>query len=142
MNKYAFAGAAVLLVGTLQSPALAQSKQATPLASLTQEQKDHGVETFQLLASAMQSPNVPEKIKSVLMGCMYENSVGQISEAVDGVIKDNPGKIDRTKPEQVVGVIARICGYTPDETAPSAAPGKKTGTPPPAAPKSGAPKGR
>ena len=137
MNRYAIAGAVALAVGA--GPAVAQ--QATPLTSLTQEQKDHGVETFRVLASAMQSPNVPEKVKSVLMGCMYENSVGKISEAVDGVIKDNPGKIDRTKPEQVVGVIARICGYEPDPAAATApaAPGAKTPAP---APSTSKPKGR
>jgi hypothetical protein len=138
MNKYAIAGAVALAIGA--GPAVAQ--EATPLASLTQEQKDHGVETFRVLASAMQSTNVPDDVKSVLMACMYENSVGKISEAVDGVIKDNPGKVDRTKPEQIVGVIARICGYEP-KAATSATPGAKPATPttPKPAP-SGTPKGR
>ena len=90
----------------------------------------------------MQSPNVPDEVKSVLMGCMYENSVGKISEAVDGVIKDNPGKVDRTKPEQIVGVIARICGYEP-AAANAATPNAKPAAPAPAKPApSGAPKGR
>ena len=138
MNRYAIAGAVALAVGA--GPAMAQ--EATPLTSLTQEQKDHGVETFRVLASAMQSPNVPDEVKSVLMGCMYENSVGKISEAVDGVIKDNPGKVDRTKPEQIVGVIARICGYEPT-AANAATPNAKPAAPAPAKPApSGAPKGR
>ncbi len=122
MNRIAVAGAVALALGT--APVAAQAQDATPLESLSQEQKDHGVETFKLLASAMQSDKVPESVKSVLMACMYENSVGKISETVDKVIAANPGKIDRAKPEQMVGVIAQVCGYKPDQSKAAEAPAK------------------
>jgi len=133
-------GGAALALGMIGTPALAQGAKSPP--ALTQEQKDHGVETFRLIASAMQSENVPNDVKSVLMGCMYENPIGKISETVDSALAANPGKIDRTKPEQMLSVIAQVCGYEPPATG-TAAPGKAPAAPgkPPAAP-AGRPKGR
>jgi len=133
MNTISMLGGAALALGMAGTPALAQD--AKPLTSLTQVQKDHGVETFRIIASAMQSENVPNDVKSVLMGCMYENPIGKISETVDSALAANPGKIDRTKPEQMLGVIAQVCGYEPP-AAGAAAPGKAPATPgkPPATP--------
>ena len=140
-KKTALAVGAMLLLG-VNAPALAQKKPApkAPAAqgALTQEQKDHGVETFRLIASAMQSQNVPDDVKSVLMGCIYENPIGKISEATDKVIAANPGKVDRTKPEQMLSVIAQICGYEPPKDAATPAPAPAQGPPAP----SGTAKGR
>ncbi|HEY7808114.1 MAG TPA: hypothetical protein VIC34_13025 [Croceibacterium sp.] len=140
MNRTLVLGTAALALVATHAPARAQG--AKPLTTLTQEQKDHGVETFRLIASAMQSENVPSDVKSVLMGCMYENPIGKISETVDSALAANPGKIDRTKPEQMLSVIAQVCGYEPPATG-TAAPGKAPAAPgkPPAAP-AGRPKGR
>ena len=130
------AGAALALT-MAASPLLAQTaKPATP-RTLTEEQKTHGIETFRLIASGMQSQNVPDDVKSVLMGCIYENAIGKISDAVDQVVAANPDKVDRTKPEQMLGVIASVCGYEPKDEAAAPASGK---TPAPAP--SGTPKGR
>ena len=52
------------LLGQITEGAGATKPAAAP--ALTQEQKDHGVETFRLIASAMQSQNVPDDVKSAL----------------------------------------------------------------------------
>ena len=122
MNRIVKLSCAALALALATSPALAQSaKPAAAAAGLTEEQKNHGIETFRVIASGMQSQNVPDEVKSVLMGCIYENPIGKISDAVDKVIAGNPGKVDRTKPDQLLGVIASVCGYEPpaDAAAPA-----------------------
>mgnify|MGYP001546404636 CR=1 FL=1 len=113
----------------------APSPAAKPLADAppTEEQQEHGVQTFGLIASAVQSKNVPDDLKAVLMQCVYGNSVRKISDGLDKVIAANPGKIDRTKPEQMLSVLARICGYEPPAT-PAATPGAPQGSAPTTAP--------
>jgi hypothetical protein len=135
MNKIALMGGAALAL--VASPLLAQTAKPAAPRTLTEEQKAHGIETFRLIASGMQSQNVPDDVKSVLMGCIYENPIGKISDAVDQIVAANPDKVDRTKPEQMLGVIASVCGYEPKDVAPAPATGK---TPAPAP--SGTPKGR
>jgi len=126
---------------SVSAPALAQkapaAKAAPGAVPLTQEQQDHGVQTFGILASAMQSNNVPNDVKAVLMACVYDNSIGNISQTVDKVLAANPGKIDRTKPDQMLSVMAQICGYEPkaDAAAGSATPTPKATTPPATTPK-------
>jgi hypothetical protein len=140
IKKFALLAAATMLTVGVNAPALAQGKpaaKATPPAakapeggaSLTKEQQEHGIRTFGLLASAMQSKNVPNEVKSVLMLCVYENSVGKISEAMDKVVAANPGKIDSAKPEEMLSLMAQICGYEPPATA-KAAPDTAPATPP------------
>jgi hypothetical protein len=124
MKKFVGFGTVALALALAQAPAVAQD--AKPAAPLTEDQKNHGVETFRLLASAMQSQNVPDDVKSALMGCMYENAIGKISQTVDSVIAANPGKIDRAKPDQMLGVIAQICGYEPKAGAATAPAAKST----------------
>jgi hypothetical protein len=129
MNRAAFVAAAALLAG-YQAPALAQAKE-TATAPLTKDQKDHAVEDFGILSSAMRSDQVPDDVKAALMGCIYSNSLGKISTAIDEVIAKNPGKVDRAKPDSILGAMAAICGYKPSEAA---------ATPPPSGQK--APVGR
>ena len=129
--------AACMMLAAVPGPALAQKTPAAPAASpvqtATQDQKDHAVQTFQLLAAAMASDKIPNDVKSVLMSCMYDNSIGNISATVDSALTANPGKVDRTKPDEMVGVIAAVCGYRPPDGASS---------PAPRAPSAGAAKGR
>jgi hypothetical protein len=132
MNKvFAVALGATLLTASVpglaqRAPAAGAAPKAVPL---TQEQQDHGIQVFGILASAMQSANVPNEVKSALMSCVYDNSVGSISQTVDKVLEANPGKVDRTKPDQLLSVIAQICGYEPKAGA-AAAPAPKATTPP------------
>jgi hypothetical protein len=75
------------------------------------------VEYLKVFVSALQSENVDQPIKGALVGCIYENPFSKIAEGIDKVIADNPGKIDRSKPDQILGVMARICGYVPPAAA-------------------------
>jgi hypothetical protein len=128
MNRAVFFAAAALLIG-YQAPALAQTKgkSAAPAVaaqpgSLTKEQLDHAVEDFGILSSAMRSDQVPDDVKSALMGCIYSNPLSKISSAIDQIATANPGKVDRTKPDSVLGAMAAICGYRPSPAAAGATP--------------------
>ena len=123
MNKAAFLAAAVLLAG-YHAPALAQAKPAAPAASapLTADQKEHAVEDFGILSGAMRSDQVPDDVKAALMGCIYSNPLSKISSAIDQISAANPGKVDRTKPDSVLGAMAAVCGYKPSQAPSAAAP--------------------
>jgi hypothetical protein len=86
---------------------------------------------FQVLMSALHSDKVEAPIKSALFACIYENSMGKISQAVDGVITANPGKIDKTNPTQVLGVMSGVCGYRPPAAGAAPAPSPAPTPPPP-----------
>ena len=139
MKKFGFIAVALLLAGTHQAalaqtrgktaarPAAAKPASAKPSASsaasqgLSTEQRDHAIQDFGVMASAMRSDKVPDDVKSALMGCIYENSLGKISTAIDKVSVDNPGKVDRKNADSVLGAMAAVCGYQPAVAAPSAA---------------------
>ena len=129
MKKFGFIAVALLLAGTHQAAlaqrgkaaakpaAAAKPSAAAPAAAgsdgLTADEKDHAIQDFGVMSSAMRSDKVPDEVKSALMGCIYSNPLSTISNAIDGVIKDNPGKVDRANPDQVLGVMAVVCGYQP-----------------------------
>ena len=144
MKRIVMTGVAALAFATAASAVSAQDVTPTPAPKLTDAQKEHGIETFRLIASAMQSQNVPDDVKSALMGCIYENLVCKISDTVDNALAANPGKVDRAKPEQLLGVIAQVCGYEPPAqgTTPPAAAAAKTPPAPRPAARSGTAKGR
>jgi len=140
VKKFGFIAVALLLAGTHQAafaqtrgktaarPAAAKSAAAKPVAAssaassgLSTEQRDHAIQDFGVMASAMRSDKVPDDVKSALMGCIYENSLGKISTAIDKVSVDNPGKVDRKNADSVLGAMAAVCGYQPAVAAPSAA---------------------
>jgi hypothetical protein len=121
MKKAAILAAAAMLLG-YQAPALAQAKPAAAAsAPLTADQKQHAVEDFGIMASAMRSDQVPDDVKAALMGCIYSNPLSKISSAIDEISAANPGKVDRTKPDSVLGAMAAVCGYKPSQ-APAATP--------------------
>jgi hypothetical protein len=60
------------------------------------------------MASAMRSDKVDDDVKSALMGCIYSNSLATISDAMDKLIVANPGKLDRTKPDDLLNAQAAV----------------------------------
>lgn len=166
VKKFGFIAVALLLAGTHQAafaqsrgkaaarPAAARSTAArstaaAPAASegLTAEQRDHAIQDFGVMSSAMRSDKVPDDVKSALMGCIYSNTLGKITTAIDKVSADNPGKVDRKNADSVLGAMAAVCGYRPSQAAPSAtAPAPSAAAPAPSAPaprpEQGAPTGR
>jgi hypothetical protein len=131
MKKIALAAAALAISATpalaaaQKAPAKAAAKPAAKPAAdapISKEQQDHAVQDFSVLTSAMRSDKVGNDLKSALMGCIYSNPLSTISTAIDGVIKDNPGKVDRANADQVLGVMAVVCGYEPPAGAAAATP--------------------
>ena len=147
MKKFGYIAVALLLAGSHQA-ALAQTRgkaaakptaaAAAPAANaenLTADQRDHAIQDFGVMSSAMRSDKVPDDVKSALMGCIYSNPLGKISTAIDKVSLDNPGKVDRKNADSVLGAMAAVCGYQPATTAAApSAPAPK--------PQQGAPAGR
>jgi hypothetical protein len=77
---------------------------------------------LKVLISGLQSDKVDEPVKAALVGCLYDNSLGKISQSMDKVIAENSGKIHKDNPSEVLSVMARICGYQPAQGAPGTAP--------------------
>jgi len=97
------------------------TKAAAPAAGAQVAQSEHAVLYLKVLISALQSDQVKEEAKSALVGCLYENSLGKISEGVDKVIAENADKVQRDKPAEVFAVLTAVCGYKGDPTQPSPA---------------------
>lgn len=111
---------ATLMAGTLLMAGAANAQAATPPAAHGKPGAPAGKAQVQdamlylnVLISGLQSDKVEQPIKGVLVGCLYNNSLGTISESMDKVIAENPGKIHKDKPGELLGVMVRICGYDP-----------------------------
>lgn len=72
---------------------------------------------LKVLISGLQSEKVEQPLKGALVGCLYNNSLGKITESMDKVIAENPGKIHKDNPAELLGVMVRICGYNPQAAA-------------------------
>ncbi|HKR91656.1 hypothetical protein [Novosphingobium sp.] len=119
----------------LAAPAKAPAKAAPAApasASASQSQEQDAMLYLKVLISGLQSEKVDQPVKGALVGCLYNNSLGKITESMDKVIAENPGKIDKNNPSQLLGVLARICGYQPEAAPAGSAP----------APSGNAPSGR
>ncbi|WP_443970893.1 hypothetical protein [Sphingobium sp. CR28] len=110
------AGMMVALAGV---PVMAQAPKAPAARPRpSKPQLESAAASLKIILSALQSDKVEAPIKDALFGCMYENNLAKISEATDKVIAANSGKVDRKNPNQMLGVIAGVCGYRP-KTAPA-----------------------
>jgi hypothetical protein len=134
MRKLVLALAAGGLVLSAVPAIAAPAKKAAPAktapaaaAPAAQVQSEHAVLYLKVLISALQSDQVKEEAKSALVGCLYENPLGKISESVDKVIAENADKVHRDKPAEVFGVLTAVCGYKGDPTQPAPASVPTTG---------------
>ena len=107
--------AAALLVAGAHGSALAQDAQVREVQPASPELQKHAVENLRVLISGLQSDKVETEIKDVLVACLFENSLREISEAVDKAIAANSERFDRSKPSQLLGVMVGVCGYQPPE---------------------------
>ena len=108
------------------SPALAQEVKQQPAAkepSVAEQQ--HTLEYLKVLISALQSDKVEEPVKGALVGCLYGNSLRTIGLAMDEAISKAPASFSRTDPNNLLGLMAHVCGYKPE-------PGAVAGSPAPA----------
>jgi len=126
---------AVAALATSATPLIAAAPAAKPSAGVPERpgttppgdktQVEHAMLYLNVLVSGLQSDKVDQPIKGTLVGCLYDNSLGTITTSMDKVIEENPGKISRENPSQLLGVMARICGYTPPAGAVAPAPAGK-----------------
>ena len=120
------AAAALLLAaapGLAQAPA-APTVPKPPAAQLTKAQIEDVAYEMRVLVSALQSDKVDEPSKEALSQCIYNNAFSKISEAMNKVVADNAGKIDKRNADQMLFVMVRVCGYDPQKAAAAkAAPG-------------------
>jgi hypothetical protein len=114
--------------GTAAKPAAP----AAPTAQPTKDQLDDAAFEMRVLVSAMNSDKVEAPVKDALFECLYQNNFAKISEAISKVIAQNPNKVAKRNPDQILGVMAGVCGYRPKAPAAGA-------TPAPAAPAKPAP---
>ncbi|MCT2400042.1 hypothetical protein [Novosphingobium mangrovi (ex Huang et al. 2023)] len=105
-----------LVLGSGSAFAAAPAK-AQPRAATGQSQVKNAELYLKVLISGLQSKNVEGPVKGALVGCLYNNSLGRITESMDKVIAENPGKIHRDNPGELLSVMVRICGYKPDAAA-------------------------
>ena len=125
------------------TPALAATKAAKsvakPATAAADNQPPAAVQNAMLylkvLISALQSDKIEQPVKGALVGCLYNNSLGKITESMDKLIADNPGKVSRDNPTQLLSALVAVCGYQPEGAA-------GAGTAPTPAPKTTAPQGR
>lgn len=109
--------AALVALTLMAAPGQVMAQGASPAVKPSAAQKQAAVFNLRVLIGALQSDKVDNQAKAALIGCLYDNSLRKISDAVDKVIAANPGKINRTNPDQILSVIVGVCGYRP---APSA----------------------
>lgn len=121
-------------------PAPAKAGAAAPAAGghAPSPEVERAMLYLKVLISGLQSEKVEGPIKGALVGCIYNNSLEKISESMDKVIAENPGKIHRDNPTELLSAMVAICGYKPAAAAAGApaAPGAS------ATPQHPAPQGR
>jgi hypothetical protein len=122
------------LLAAMSGPVLAQAKPVpaqAPLPPPTKAQIESASFYLSIMMSAMASKDVEGPIKNQLFSCLYENQFGRIADAMDKTIAANAGKVDKSNPTQVLGVMASVCGFKPTAAAqpapPPAKPGQKSG---------------
>ncbi|WP_285017774.1 hypothetical protein [Novosphingobium sp. fls2-241-R2A-195] len=134
MNKLVLtvATAALAIAGTSSvacaaAPKAAAKSAAKPAAAAPaggDSQAQHAMLYLKVLISGLQSDKIEEPVKGALVGCIYDNSLGKITESMDKVIAENSGKISRDNPSELLSVMAQICGYKPTAPAAGTAPAK------------------
>lgn len=85
----------------------------------------HALLYLKVLISGLQSDKVEEPVKGVLVGCLYNNSLARISGAMDKVIVDNPEKVHRDKPDELLRAMVAICNHSDQK--PAGAPAQPQG---------------
>jgi hypothetical protein len=109
----------------LSAGATAQEAPAPEAAAPAEDEattQQHAVQNIQLFFAALNSEEVSQEVKNALVGCIYQNSMRQITVAMDKAIEANSATIDRNDSSQMVGLMASICGYQPQNAGAGAQP--------------------
>ncbi|GFE74298.1 MULTISPECIES: hypothetical protein [Novosphingobium] len=131
--------AAVALVAGLAAPAQAAAPKKAPAkaaapaktaaapaagAHAPSPEVERAMLYLKVLISGLQSDKVEPPAKGALVGCIYTNSLQKISDSMDKVIAENPGKIHRENPSELLSAMVAICGYKPAAAAQPAPQGR------------------
>lgn len=109
-NTHSFAAAALFLLAPLATAVQAQAAPTPP----SKAQMETAALRFKVMYSALAAPKIEAPVKNALFGCIYQHSMSEISAKMDQAIAANPKvKIDKTNPDQLLGVMAAVCGYKP-----------------------------
>ncbi|TCM22273.1 hypothetical protein EDF56_101960 [Novosphingobium sp. PhB165] len=105
-------------------PAAASAAKPAPQPAAPPPEVQHALLYLKVLISGLQSDKVDEPVKGVLVGCLYNNSLSRISTAMDKVIADNPEKVHRDKPDEMLSAMVAICNHSAQAAPGQAAPGQ------------------
>ena len=117
---------AAALTGT-GALAAAPAKAPAQAAPASKAEVQDAMLYLKVLISGLQSDKIEQPVKGALVGCLYNNSLGKITDSMEKVIAENPGKIHRDNPSELLGVMVRICGYHPEAAAKPASNNAATG---------------
>ncbi|MET1754882.1 hypothetical protein ABVV53_05325 [Novosphingobium sp. RD2P27] len=79
----------------------------------------HAMLYLKVLISALQADKLDQGIKGALVGCLYNNTLGTITESMDKLIAANPDKVSRDDPNQLLQALAAVCGFQPEAPTPA-----------------------
>jgi hypothetical protein len=100
----------------------AQAKKPAAPKPPSQAQMQRAANKFRVVMSALQSDKVPQPVKNVLFVCLYSNPFSKITEGTDKAIAAR--KLDKNKPDVVLGAMAAVCGFRAEMMPKGAAPKK------------------
>lgn len=117
----------ILALGAMltATPALAASapkkapKPATSAAADAKppQQVQDAMLYLKVMISALQSETLEQPIKGAIVGCLYNATLGTITENMTKLMAQNPGKVSRDNPTQVLSALLAVCGYNASEAA-------------------------
>jgi len=117
MKMHRYTPAALCLLAMISAPVQAQAAPTPP----NKAQLEAAALRFKVMYSALAAPKIEAPVKNALFGCIYQHSMSEISAKMDQAIAANPKvKIDKSNPEQILGVMAAVCGFKPQNAAPAA----------------------
>ncbi len=118
------ASAATPAVATAPAPVASSAPAGTPAAAgaAGKAASKNVMLYLDVFYAALHSDKVDHAVKERLVGCLYDNSLHKITDAMDSTIAKNADKVHLDNPSQVLDVMALICGYKPkDAKAPAKA---------------------
>ena len=108
----------LIALAALSAPAAAQEATPAQPAQPTKAEVEAATATFSLIASALNSEQVPGPVKSALFGCMYQAPLGEISKALTAATEQADIAADDHNKRLVA--LAAICGARdPSQTPPA-----------------------
>ncbi|MEW9855460.1 hypothetical protein [Novosphingobium sp. M1R2S20] len=120
------AGASLLAVPAFAAAPKAGTAAPAEVQKAGSEEVQNAMLYLKVLISALQAEELNQGVKGALVGCLYNNTLGTITQSMDKLIAENPDKISRDNPNQLLQGLAAVCGYQPEASS-SKSDGKPAG---------------